>query len=109
MGAAPDAGTERVAMTPAAAELLAKMTEIHGPLMCEPPARPARPVVNASSILLRPLSASAAPITENTVRCCVDWTEQRHHISGPLGRALLEGLTTSGWVRPAAHSRVLGQ
>ncbi len=33
MGAAPDAGTERVAMTPAAAELLAKMTEIHGPLM----------------------------------------------------------------------------
>jgi len=44
---------------------------------------------------------------ENTVRCCVDWTEQRHHISGPLGRALLDGLTTNGWVRPADHSRAL--
>ena len=29
----PDSGTERVALTPAAAELLVKLTGIHGPLM----------------------------------------------------------------------------
>ena len=29
----PHSGTERVALTPAAADLLAKLTEIHGPLM----------------------------------------------------------------------------
>ncbi|HTF49029.1 MAG TPA: DUF779 domain-containing protein [Pseudonocardia sp.] len=29
----PDSGTARVALTPAAAELLVKLTELHGPLM----------------------------------------------------------------------------
>ncbi|MBW0009231.1 MAG: winged helix-turn-helix transcriptional regulator [Pseudonocardiales bacterium] len=41
------------------------------------------------------------------VRCCVDWTEQRHHIAGPLGRALLDALAAAGWVRRAQHSRAL--
>jgi hypothetical protein len=25
----------------------------------------------------------------SSVRCCVDWTEQRHHIAGPHGRVML--------------------
>ncbi|NMI01919.1 ArsR/SmtB family transcription factor [Pseudonocardia acidicola] len=43
----------------------------------------------------------------DTVRCCVDWTEQRHHVAGPLGRALLDALTTARWLRRADHSRAL--
>ncbi|MGH3671964.1 MAG: ArsR/SmtB family transcription factor [Pseudonocardiaceae bacterium] len=44
---------------------------------------------------------------EDTVRCCVDWTEQRHHIAGRLGRALLDAFTGTGWLRRAEHSRAL--
>ncbi|HEY3868888.1 MAG TPA: metalloregulator ArsR/SmtB family transcription factor [Actinocrinis sp.] len=33
------------------------------------------------------------------VRYCVDWTEQRHHASGPLGRALLAGFLDADWIR----------
>jgi hypothetical protein len=47
------------------------------------------------------------PPDEDTVRCCVDWTEQRHHVAGPLGRALVDGLTATGWIRPAPRSRAL--
>jgi hypothetical protein len=32
------------------------------------------------------------------VRCCLDWTEQRDHISGPLGRALMTRLLELGWL-----------
>jgi DNA-binding transcriptional ArsR family regulator len=47
------------------------------------------------------------PPDDDTVRCCVDWTEQRHHVAGSLGRALLDGLTATGWIRPAPRSRAL--
>lgn len=30
--------------------------------------------------------------THAHVRACIDWTERRHHISGPLGAALLQAL-----------------
>ena len=33
------------------------------------------------------------------VRYCVDWTEQRHHLAGGLGRGLLDRLLELGWVR----------
>jgi hypothetical protein len=29
----------------------------------------------------------------------LDWPEQRHHVSGGLGRCLLERLTELGWIR----------
>lgn len=41
------------------------------------------------------------------VRCCVDWTEQRHHLAGPLGRAVLDTLVDRGWVRRTERSRAL--
>jgi len=44
---------------------------------------------------------------EDGVPCCVDWTEQRHHVAGPLGRGLLEALLTRNWVRRAERSRAL--
>jgi DNA-binding transcriptional ArsR family regulator len=41
------------------------------------------------------------------VRCCVDWSEQRHHVAGPLGRALLDRVTELGWLRGSRRSREL--
>lgn len=41
------------------------------------------------------------------VSCCVDWTEQRHHVAGALGRRLLTALRERDWVRPAAGSRAV--
>jgi DNA-binding transcriptional ArsR family regulator len=37
------------------------------------------------------------------LRFCVDWSEQRHHLGGGLGAALLTAFETSGWIirRPA--------
>jgi hypothetical protein len=34
----------------------------------------------------------------SVVRCCVDWTEQRYHLAGPLGRALLARFLELGWL-----------
>ncbi len=33
------------------------------------------------------------------LRFCVDWSEQRHHLSGALGAALLIRMESAGWVR----------
>lgn len=33
------------------------------------------------------------------VRYCVDWSEQRHHLGGRLGRALLDHFLERSWVR----------
>lgn len=41
------------------------------------------------------------------VRACIDWTERRHHISGPLGAALLESLLASGALRRRPEPRAL--
>lgn len=41
------------------------------------------------------------------VRCCIDWTEQRHHIAGPLGAAVLHAFDSAGWVTPAPTHRAL--
>lgn len=41
------------------------------------------------------------------IRYCVDWSEQRHHLSGALGAALLTRLAGMGWVRRAPASRAV--
>jgi DNA-binding transcriptional ArsR family regulator len=41
------------------------------------------------------------------VRACIDWTERRHHISGPLGAALLEALLSSGALARRSEPRAL--
>jgi hypothetical protein len=41
------------------------------------------------------------------LRYCVDWSEQRHHLSGALGAALLTRLTDRGWLRRAPASRAV--
>lgn len=49
----------------------------------------------------------AEPPRNRAVRCCVDWTEQRHHLAGPVGRELLTVFDREGWVRPSRHHRAL--
>jgi DNA-binding transcriptional ArsR family regulator len=41
------------------------------------------------------------------VKCCVDWTEQRHHVAGPLGRNILTACEQNHWLKPAPHPRAL--
>ncbi|HEX3824949.1 MAG TPA: metalloregulator ArsR/SmtB family transcription factor [Mycobacteriales bacterium] len=41
------------------------------------------------------------------VRCCVDWTEQRHHISGAHGRAVLARFIDLGWLRRGPAGRAV--
>lgn len=55
------------------------------------------------------LAALGARVPERlgAVRCCVDWTEQRHHIAGPLGTAVLTALDERGWIAPAPTRRAL--
>jgi DNA-binding transcriptional ArsR family regulator len=39
------------------------------------------------------------------VRYCVDWSEQRHHLAGMLGRDLLNRFRTLQWIRPGRATR----
>lgn len=41
------------------------------------------------------------------MRYCIDWTEQRHHLAGGLGRAVLDRFLSAGWLRRAPHHRAL--
>ena len=41
------------------------------------------------------------------IRYCVDWSEQRHHLAGALGAALLTRLTDLDWVRRSPTSRAV--
>ena len=38
---------------------------------------------------------------------CLDWTERRDHVAGPLGVALTKGLLEARWLRPRPGSRAL--
>lgn len=46
------------------------------------------------------------PPRRPVVRYCVDWSEQRHHLAGGLGRGLLQRLLDLDWIRrvPAARA-----
>lgn len=41
------------------------------------------------------------------IRYCVDWTEQRHHLAGRLGRGLCDRIRTLGWVEAARADRAV--
>jgi DNA-binding transcriptional ArsR family regulator len=40
-------------------------------------------------------------------RACLDWTERRDHLAGPLGVGLTKGLLELGWVRRKPGTRAL--
>jgi DNA-binding transcriptional ArsR family regulator len=41
------------------------------------------------------------------VRGCLDWTERRAHIAGPLGRSLMARLLELGWLAPDPRTRAV--
>jgi hypothetical protein len=41
------------------------------------------------------------------LRYCVDWTEQRHHLSGVVGRALMARLLELGWLERERSTRAV--
>jgi hypothetical protein len=41
------------------------------------------------------------------VRYCIDWSEQRHHLAGLLGRSILDRFLSAGWVRRRDRGRSL--
>jgi DNA-binding transcriptional ArsR family regulator len=43
----------------------------------------------------------------DVARGCLDWTEQRDHIAGPLGRAFMTRLLDLGWVMLDSKTRAL--
>lgn len=45
------------------------------------------------------------------LRFCMDWTEQRHHLAGALGAAMLQAMLERGWLqrRPAPREIALTQ
>lgn len=47
------------------------------------------------------------PPRRRRVRYCVDWTEQRHHLSGGVGRALRDRMLELAWIEPASSSRAV--
>jgi len=49
----------------------------------------------------------AMPPARTGVRYCIDWTEQRHHLSGALGRNLQRRLAELDWIRRAPSHRAV--
>lgn len=62
-------------------------------------------LTDAGAAALRDLGAE--PPANRAVRCCVDWTEQRHHMAGTVGGILLEQFRERDWVRPGRYHRAL--
>ncbi|MBB2891065.1 ArsR/SmtB family transcription factor [Flexivirga oryzae] len=46
-------------------------------------------------------------LSRPTLRFCLDWTEQQHHLSGALGAAILQAARDRDWVRPGPRAREL--
>jgi hypothetical protein len=51
------------------------------------------------------LDLAALHSKRGTARQCLDWTERRHHLAGPLGVALLSRMVALGWIETLAGSR----
>lgn len=46
-------------------------------------------------------------LSRPTLRFCLDWTEQQHHLAGALGAAILQAARDREWVRPGPRAREL--
>lgn len=53
------------------------------------------------------LPDQAKPTRQTFARPCLDWTERRLHVAGPLGRQLLTHALARGWMQRRAHKRGL--
>ncbi|CRZ15237.1 ArsR/SmtB family transcription factor [Mycolicibacterium neworleansense] len=57
--------------------------------------------------LLRQMGIELPTGPRPLVRYCVDWTEQRHHVAGGLGRAILDHFLAAEWLRRTPRHRAL--
>ena len=51
------------------------------------------------------LDLAAQRSKRGAARQCLDWTERRHHLAGPLGVALLSRMVALGWIETVVGSR----
>jgi DNA-binding transcriptional ArsR family regulator len=51
------------------------------------------------------LDLEAMRSKRGAARQCLDWTERRHHLAGPLGVTLLSRMVALGWIETVAGSR----
>jgi hypothetical protein len=51
--------------------------------------------------------AALKPTRRGLARQCLDWTERRHHLAGPLGVAFMTQLCAKGWLRRLKNSRAV--
>jgi DNA-binding transcriptional ArsR family regulator len=58
-------------------------------------------------MFLKRLSIELPSGSRPLIRYCVDWTEQRHHLSGALGRAMLDRFLDAGWVKRMPRGRAV--
>ncbi len=47
------------------------------------------------------------PTRHGLARQCLDWTERRHHLAGPLGVSFMTVLCSSGWLLCSKSSRAI--
>ena len=66
-------------------------------------------LTRAGESLLREGGVIADSIARSQLhgRTCVDWTERRFHLSGPLGTLIAHRLIDNGWLRRRSKSRAL--
>jgi DNA-binding transcriptional ArsR family regulator len=62
-------------------------------------------VTSAGARRLATIGVAAA--AADLARPCLDWTEDRHHVAGALGRDLLSRLVELGWVMRDAKTRAM--
>ncbi|MBV8594091.1 MAG: hypothetical protein JOZ27_07320 [Caulobacteraceae bacterium] len=51
--------------------------------------------------------ATLKPTAAGVARRCLDWTERRHHLAGPLGTALMARFAELAWIRRDRASRAV--
>lgn len=53
------------------------------------------------------VAVSSLRSPRGVARQCLDWTERRHHLAGPLGVKLLERMTALGWLAVERQGRAV--
>jgi DNA-binding transcriptional ArsR family regulator len=53
------------------------------------------------------IEVSALSSPRGVARRCLDWTERRHHLAGPLGVKLLAAMSARGWLALEAKGRAV--
>jgi DNA-binding transcriptional ArsR family regulator len=64
-------------------------------------------LTDAGAAFLADIGVAPARGRRPYLRYCVDWTEQRHHLAGGLGRALRDRFIELGWIERSPVNRAV--